>query len=88
MKTKLIKGKIYLVSWVDTFNIIGWRELDEVGEKCVQNKEWIKTLGFYVGKNTGYDIFAQQFTDNPEMCNFSNFVCIPEGVIKNIERLD
>jgi len=84
---KLIKGKVYMVKWVDTFNIIGWRELDEVKEKCVQNKEWINTVGFYIGEEEGYDIFAGSFTDNPEMCNFSNFTCIPQGVIKEIERL-
>ena len=85
---KLLKGKLYLICWVDTFNIIGWREIDEVEAKCKQNKEYINTLGFYFGEKEGYKIFAQQFTDNPEMCNFSNFVCIPNGVIKKIERLD
>lgn len=79
---KLIKGKIYLVLWIDTFQSLGWQEVYEIEESCKRNKEWIKTVSFYVGESHGYYIFCSQFTENPLMKNWSGMTAIPIGVIK------
>lgn len=84
---KLIKGKIYLINWVDTFSIIGWKEKHEVEELCKENKEWIHTVGFYMGQMHGYEVFSAQFTSNEKMKPWSSQICIPKTVIKRIERL-
>lgn len=85
---KLIKGKIYLVLWIDTFQSIGWKDIEEINEICKKNKEWIKTIGFYLGTFHGYEVFASQFTDNVSMLPWSGITSIPKGTIKKIERLD
>ena len=87
IKMKLIKGKLYLINWVDTFQLLGWKDEDDIHEACLKNKEWVKTVGYYVGQCECYQIFSAQHTENTEMCSWSGITAIPVGVIKRIKLL-
>lgn len=81
------RGTIYLVSWIDTFNAIGWKDVDDMKKECKENKEWVKTVGFYIGEMHGYHVFCSQFTENPKMLNWNGMTAIPKGVIKKYKVL-
>ncbi len=81
------KGKIYLVTWIDTFVTHGWMEVSDMEEKCKKNKEWINTVGFYVGSFHGYEVLSAQFTANPDMLNWSGMFAIPKGCILKKQKL-
>lgn len=76
-----------MVTWIDTFNTNEWIEVEEMKARCLKNKEYINTVGFYVGSFHGYEVLSPQFTDNPDMINFSGMIAIPKGCIKKTERL-
>jgi hypothetical protein len=84
---KLIKGKVYFVQWIDTFSTHGWIDVEDMKKNCKKNKEWINTVGFYIGQFHGYEVFSPQFTPNEDMLNWSGMIAIPIGVIKKVERL-
>ena len=81
------KGQIYLVYWIDTFTTHGWIDVEDMKKNCKNNKEWIKTVGFYIGEFHGYQVLSAQFTENPDMLNFSGSFSIPKGCIKRFEKL-
>ncbi len=73
--------------WIDTFSTHGWIEVADMKKHCKDNKEWIKSVGFYIGNFHGYEVISPQFTENPNMLNFSGMIAIPKGVIKRTEKL-
>lgn len=83
----LKKGNIYIVKWIDTFVTHGWIDEDDMKKHCSDNKEWITTIGFYVGRMDGYEVFSAQNTKNPNMLNWSGMFAIPKGCIKSISSL-
>lgn len=84
---KLIKGKIYMVSWIDTFTSNDWKNIEEVKEEAKTNSCYIHTYGHYIGYSEGYEMFAGSFNSNERMRSWGAVTYIPRGTIKKIESL-
>ncbi len=82
------KGNIYIVIWEDTYQEVGWHSLEDIAEISKENlKEYIKSVGIYVGDYGKFVVLASEFNTNERMKNWSGITWIPRGCIRKITKI-
>ncbi len=82
------KGNIYIIQWIDTFHFpSGWHDVYDIKEKTKKYKDYICTIGFYIGLFGKFQVFAQEMNKSEDMKNWAGIIWIPKGCITKITKL-
>jgi len=84
---KLVKGKSYCILWIDTFNQNTWEEEEDIKDLALKSKDYIKTVGYFVGSFGQFTCLAASHSSNPRMKEWSCIVYIPSRSITGIKRV-
>lgn len=87
---KLVKEKVYLICWSDTFSVIRWRDIEDIEKEAKDAESYIKTVGIYIGKfgtKGEFEVFCSSKNTNPIMADYGMLTYIPKGTIKKIIKL-
>lgn len=75
-----------MVNWIDTFAETQWVDVEHIREIAKDHKNYIHTVGFYIGYYEGYEVFAAEFNTNKTMRDWANVTYIPRGCIKSVDK--
>ena len=82
---KLIKNKIYKVTWIDTYSYHGWQSQETINERTVDL--YINSVGFLIKETKLYIILALSYDSDPEFHPYAHCIWIPKGTVSKVIKL-
>ncbi len=86
IKPTLIVNKKYQIIWQDTYNYLGWHDINDIDIKTVSCLQ--ETVGFFIKETKDFYIFAMHKNVNSGFMPYGLPVWIPKGSVKKIKNID
>lgn len=82
----LKQNQSYSITWNDTYNHIGWHDLEDVKKKTL-SYALQETVGFFVKEDKYWYIFAQHKNPHEGFMPWGTLCWIPKGCVQKIKKV-